>query len=114
MKQGRPGLTRLMLFNSLLIRLRGQVAMQGEIIALRHQLTVFQRTQKPKRIMLNGIDRCLWVWLSRLWSGWRSALIMVKPEPSSAGIVRDSGGIGLGKYVMGDRDVLEFRKTLAI
>jgi len=30
--------------------------------------------------MLNGIDRCLWVWLSRLWSGWRSALIMVKPE----------------------------------
>ena len=54
--------------------------MQAEIIALRHQLIVFQRTQKPKRIMLKGIDRCLWVWLSRLWSGWQSSLIMVKPE----------------------------------
>jgi len=69
-----------MMLNSLLIGLRGQGAMQAEIIALRHQLTVLQRTQKPKRIMLNGIDRCLWVLLSRLWSGWRSALIMVKPE----------------------------------
>ena len=54
--------------------------MQAEIIALRHQLIVFQRTQKPKRIMLKGIDGCLWVWLSRLWSGWQSSLIMVKPE----------------------------------
>jgi len=50
-----------MMLNSLLIGLRGQTAMQAEIIALRPQLTVFQRTQKPKRIMLNGIDRCLWV-----------------------------------------------------
>src|SRR5215467_9319851 len=69
-----------MMLNSLLIGLRGQAAMQAEIIALRHQLAVFQRTQKPKRTMLNGIDRCLWVWLSRLWSGWRSALLIVKPE----------------------------------
>jgi putative transposase len=69
-----------MTLNSLLVGLRGQAAMHAEIIALRHQLTVFQRTQKPKRIRLNAIDRCVWVWLSRLWSGWRSALIMVKPE----------------------------------
>ena len=32
-----------------------------EIIALRHQLTVLQRTQKPKRINLNRADRCFWV-----------------------------------------------------
>jgi putative transposase len=69
-----------MMLKSLLTGLRGRVAMQAEIIALRHQLIVFQRTQKPKRIMLKGIDRCLWVWLSRLWSGWQSSLIMVKPE----------------------------------
>jgi len=25
-------------------------------------------------------DRLLWVWLSRLWSDWRSALAIVKPE----------------------------------
>ena len=69
-----------MMLNSLLIGLRGQAAMQAEIIALRHQLTVMQRTQKPKRLLLNRGDRRLWVWLSRVWSGWRSALIIVKPE----------------------------------
>jgi len=34
--------------------------MQAEIIALRHQLTVLQRSQKPKRLVLNRCDRCLW------------------------------------------------------
>jgi putative transposase len=53
--------------------------MQAEIIALRHQLTVLKRKQ-PKRLVLNRADRCLWVWLSRLWSGWRHSLIIVKPE----------------------------------
>jgi putative transposase len=69
-----------MLLRSLLINLRGQAVMQAEIIALRHQLTVLQRTQRPKRLVLNRGDRCLWVWLLRLWSGWRSALLIVKPE----------------------------------
>ena len=54
--------------------------MQAEIIALRHQLTVLQRTHRPKRLVLKRGDRCLWVWLSRLWSGWRSALLIVKPQ----------------------------------
>ena len=54
--------------------------MQAEIIALRHQLIVLQRTQKPKRVVLKPGDRCIWVWLSRVWSSWRSALIIVKPE----------------------------------
>ena len=68
------------MLNTLLTGLRGQAAMQAEIIALRHQLAVMQRTQKPKRLVLNRSDRCLWVWLSRGWSGWRSSLIIVKPE----------------------------------
>ena len=54
--------------------------MEAEIIALRHQVTVLQRSRTPKRLALKPGDRCLWVWLSRLWSGWRSALIIVKPE----------------------------------
>ena len=70
----------LMFVNSLLVGFRGQAAFQAEIIALRHQLIVLQRTQKPKRLVLNRGDRCLWVWLSRLWPGWRSSLIIVKPE----------------------------------
>jgi hypothetical protein len=35
----------LMLLNSLLVGFRSRVAMQAEIIALRHQLTVLQRNQ---------------------------------------------------------------------
>src|SRR5215510_5432826 len=70
----------LMLFNSLLLGLRARSVLQAEIIALRHQLIVLQRNQKPKRLVLNRGDRCLWVWLSRVWSGWRSSLIIVKPE----------------------------------
>jgi hypothetical protein len=84
-----------MLFNSLLIGLRGQLAMQTEIIALRHQLTVLQGTHKPRRILLNRMDRCLWVWLSRLWSVGVPLTLSSSLKPSSAGIIRDSGGIGL-------------------
>src|SRR5262249_53845125 len=80
MKQGRPGLTRLMMFRVVLTGFRQQARLQTEIIALRHQLTVLQRTPYPKRLLLNRTDRCFWVWLSRFWSGWRSALIIVKPE----------------------------------
>jgi len=29
---------------------------------------------------LNSTDRTLWVWLSRIWSQWRSALLIVEPE----------------------------------
>jgi hypothetical protein len=54
--------------------------MHTEILALRHQLTVLQRTHTLRHLMLTRGDRCLWVWLSRLWSDWRSALIIVKPE----------------------------------
>jgi hypothetical protein len=43
----------LMMLKSLLTGLRGHAAMQAEMIALRHQLTVFQRTQKPRRLVLN-------------------------------------------------------------
>src|SRR5499425_3075913 len=69
----------LMTLSSLLSGLRGQAALQAENIALRHQVTVLQRTHTKRPVLKPG-DRCLWVWLSRLWSGWRSALIIVMPE----------------------------------
>jgi hypothetical protein len=70
----------LMMLRSVLRSLRTQAAMQAEIIALRHQVVVLQRTQNKKRLILHRADRWVWVWLSQLWSGWRSALIIVKPE----------------------------------
>jgi putative transposase len=68
-----------MMLRSLLAGLRTQAAMQAEILALRHQLIVMQRTQKKNRFIFRPADRWLWVLLSRLWSGWRSALLIVKP-----------------------------------
>jgi hypothetical protein len=49
-----------------------------EVLALRHQLNVLQRS--VKRPKLTAADRLLWARLSRFWSGWRSALVIVKLE----------------------------------
>ena len=52
--------------------------MQLEILALRHQLGVLQRSvKKPK---LNRFDRVLWAWFCGTWTAWRSALCIVKPD----------------------------------
>jgi transposase InsO family protein len=59
--------------------LRSRAALHAEIIALRHQLFVLNRS-RPARVRLRPGDRLLWVCLSRLWREWRSALIIVKPE----------------------------------
>ena len=55
--------------------------MQIEILALRHQLNIMQQSSgAKKRPRLGAADRLLWVLLARLWSDWRSALVLVKPE----------------------------------
>jgi putative transposase len=51
-----------------------------EFVALRLQVLVLQRSGRAHKLRLRAADRLLWVWLSRLWSGWRSALVIVKPE----------------------------------
>ncbi len=49
-----------------------------EIAALRQQLALYQRT-RPKPGFQPG-DRWLWAWVSRCWSGWKEACVLVKPE----------------------------------
>ena len=56
---------------------RTRAALQLEILALRHQLGVLQRSMKKPK--LNRFDRCLWAWLCGAWAEWRSALRIVKP-----------------------------------
>ncbi len=51
---------------------RSRAALQLEILALRHQIGILQRS--VKRPKLTSADRCLWVWLSFLWDGWQSRL----------------------------------------
>src|SRR5271170_8471822 len=72
--------TILSLFFSIRQSFRTRAELQVEILALRHQLLVLQRSTRSRKVRLSAADRLLWVWLSRLWSGWRSALIIVKPE----------------------------------
>ena len=58
---------------------QSRVALQVEMLALRHQLSVLKRSQHG-RLRLSPADRLLWVWLSRFWPQWRSALVVMKPE----------------------------------
>ena len=70
----------LSLFSSARQVFQTRAALQAEILALRHQLLVLQRSSRGHRLRLSRADRFLWVWLARFWSGWRSALVIVKPE----------------------------------
>jgi len=58
---------------------RCRAAFHLEVLALRHQLQVLQRSQ-PRRLRLAKADRCLWAWLSHVWGGWRTVLVIVQPE----------------------------------
>jgi putative transposase len=50
-----------------------------ENLALRQQLAVLRRSA-PKRLKLTPADRIFWVWLRRLWTDWKSALLIVQAE----------------------------------
>ena len=60
------------------VNCKSRAALQLENLALRHQLGVLQRS--VKRPKLAPADRLVWACLSAVWSGWRSALIIVKPN----------------------------------
>jgi putative transposase len=48
-----------------------------ENVALRHQLAVLQRSVRRPRFRRR--DRIFWLWLARLWAGWRASLLIVRP-----------------------------------
>jgi putative transposase len=58
---------------------RTRAALQAEILALRHQLAVFQKNAPP-RLRLQRSDRLLWILLSRWWPDWRRSLHIVRPD----------------------------------
>ena len=58
---------------------RTRAALQAEILALRHQLAVFQKNA-PRRLPLHRCDRLLWLVLYRCWSGLRRCLEMVQTD----------------------------------
>ena len=54
------------IISTLLVAFRSRLALQAEILALRHQLNVLRRSADARR-HLRTSDRVLWVWLS--WLG---------------------------------------------
>jgi putative transposase len=60
------------------VTFKSRAALQLETLALRHQLGVLRRS--VKRPKLTSADRLLWTWLCEVWSDWRSALVIVRPE----------------------------------
>ena len=63
-----------------------QVALEN--LAWRHQVAVYKKTVARPKVC--GSDRLFWVALSRVWAGWRQALVIVscpspklRPQPSS-------------------------------
>src|SRR6202163_4509600 len=63
---------------------RTRAAIQLEILALRQQIGVLQRSSRT-RPRLRPADRLLWAWLSRVWVDWCHALMIVKPQPFTRG-----------------------------
>ena len=57
---------------------RSRAVLHLEILALRHQLAVANRSRRP-RLRFTTIDRVLWAWLSQRWHGWKAALHVVQP-----------------------------------
>jgi putative transposase len=71
-----PIFSALLAFIAALFRSRTSLCL--EHLALRHQLAVYKQTIHRPRLRLS--DRLLWMWLSRLWSGWEATLAFVQPR----------------------------------
>jgi putative transposase len=68
----------LLLCSTLPASLRYRQHLVLENLALRQQLAVLSRqSRRPK---LQPADRLFWSFLSRLWSRWRSVVVLVQPE----------------------------------
>ena len=71
-----PAFAMILTFLQAFFKERAELATEN--LALRQQLAVQQHN--AKRPGLKRRDRIFWVWLSRLWPNWRSALLIVKPD----------------------------------
>jgi hypothetical protein len=67
----------MLIFEFLRLIFRNKQNIIMENLALRQQLAVQQRYIKRPKI--KSTDRIFWVWLSRIWDDWKSALVVIKP-----------------------------------
>src|ERR1700676_724036 len=83
---------------------RSRATLQLEVLALRHQLQVLQRT-RPRRVRLAKADQWLWVVPRASGPDGERRSLSSSQRPSSPGTDRASGCGGLGRAVAawGDR-----------
>jgi len=67
-----------LMISTLFSLFRSRSALAVENLAIRHQLGVMRRSVKCPRLVMT--ERIILVLLSRLWAGWRDALVVVKHE----------------------------------
>jgi len=66
------------LASAVVVMLKSRRQLCFKVFALRHQVQVLKRG--VKRPALNNADRLLWIGLTRIWSEWKNALVIVRPE----------------------------------
>ncbi|HEY2774835.1 MAG TPA: integrase core domain-containing protein [Candidatus Binatia bacterium] len=59
---------------------RSRASLEAEIVVLRQQVAVLRQRLGSRRVRLSWRDRMFGVGLSRVWPGWRAALVIVRPE----------------------------------
>jgi hypothetical protein len=91
----------VLIFVSAFFRQRASLAC--ELVAIRSQLAVYQesiRQKRQPRLRFNPAFRLLWVLLSRVWGGWKSATDLMKPKTgqSPSGDLGEQGPEGTFPY----------------
>lgn len=66
------------LFSAVSSTVRSKLSLQMKIAALRHQLSVYQRTcHRPK---VSPADQILWSCIAKIHGGWKTFLVFVQPR----------------------------------
>src|SRR4029453_15298005 len=63
---------------ALALGLRGHRELVLENLALRQQLMAMKRANSRPRMQAR--DRLFWIALRRIWTNWRTAIVVVRPE----------------------------------
>ena len=59
---------------------RSRASLEAEIVGLRQQVAVLKQRLGKRRVRVSWRGRMFWVGLSKVWPGWRIALVIVRPE----------------------------------
>ena len=68
-----------LLVSLITMRFKSRARLESEVIVLRHQIGILRR-QMPKRLVLSGLDRLIFVWVYRVYPSLVRAVSIIRPE----------------------------------